>query len=134
MSPWNDRYRRAETLHSNVTDDADGSDATAATGGTANGPTDGTGDAPVSEETPRGPRAASEVDFAELSIPQRVFVAAVQNPTRGVVIVALFAFAFSFYIAFWMVFPRIAAAFSVLALVVSVALGGVYYGFDRYVD
>ncbi|MBP1922968.1 Flp pilus assembly protein TadB [Halorubrum alkaliphilum] len=113
-----------------MTDDVGRSD------GRSDVPTDEEADVPTDEatETPRGPRAASEVDFADLSLPQRVFVAAVQNPTRGVVIVALFAFAFSFYIAFWMVFPRIAAVFSVLVVVLGVALGVVYYLFDRYVD
>ncbi|MFC6754885.1 hypothetical protein [Halorubrum tibetense] len=80
------------------------------------------------------PDAVGEVDFADLSLPQRVFVAAVQNPTRGVVIAALFAFAFSFYIAFWMVFPRLAAAFTGLGIVLAAVLAVVYYLFARYVD
>ena len=110
-----------------MTDDADGSDGKRSVIGA---------DDDVHEEpapTP-DPDAVSEVDFADLSLPQRVFVAAVQNPTRGVVIAALFAFAFSFYIAFWMVFPRLAAAFSALGVVIAAVLAVVYYLFARYLD
>lgn len=76
----------------------------------------------------------ADVDFADLSFLQRLFVAAVQNPTRGVVVAALFAFAFSFYVAFWLAFPRVAALFSAVAVVVAVVLGGIYYLFDRGLD
>ncbi len=116
----NDRYSGVRTVHPAVTDDADRSNETGSTDGDSGGP--------------RGPSDVSEVDFADLSLPQRVFVAAVQNPTRGVVIVALFAFAFSFYIAFWMVFPGLAALFSGIAVVLGAALAAIYYLFDRYVD
>ncbi|WP_418281417.1 hypothetical protein [Halorubrum sp. DTA98] len=68
-----------------------------------------------------------DVEFGDLTLPQRVFVAAVQNPTRGVVIVALFAFAFSFYVAFWMVFPRVAAFLSGTAVVLALMALGIYY-------
>lgn len=103
-----------------MTDDADGSaEARPAEG---------------ESSAPRESDSTDEVDFADLSLPQRVFVAAVQNPTRGVVIVALFAFAFSFYIAFWMVFPRIAAVFSGVVGVLAVVLAAIYYLFARYVD
>jgi hypothetical protein len=88
---------------------------------------------------PTGPEDADadadgDVDFADLSLPQRLFVAAVQNPTRGVVVTALFAFAFAFYIAFWLAFPRVAALFSAVGVVVAVVLAGVYYLFDRLLD
>lgn len=75
-----------------------------------------------------------DVDFADLSLLQRLFVAAVQNPTRGVVVTALFAFAFSFYVAFWLAFPRVAALFSAVGVVVAVVLAGVYYLFDQLLD
>lgn len=78
--------------------------------------------------------ADGDVDFADLSLPQRLFVAAVQNPTRGVVVAALFAFAFAFYIAFWLAFPRVAALFSAVGVVVAVVLAGVYYLFDQLLD
>ena len=71
------------------------------------------------------------VEFGDLSLPQRVFVAAVQNPARGVIIVALFAFAFSFYIAFWMAFPRVAAFLSALAVGVGVLAILTYYALKR---
>ena len=74
-----------------------------------------------------GPDSDAPVDFDDLSLPQRVFVAAVQNPTRGVVIVGLFAFAFSFYVAFWMVFPRVAAFMSGIGLVLAGVIAAVYF-------
>lgn len=95
-----------------------------------------TDDVDVDGESPSEPDGtpgedAAEIDFEDLSLPQRVFVAAVQNPTRGVVITALFAFAFSFYIAFWLEFPRVAALFTALAAVVTLVALGVYYLIDR---
>jgi len=58
-------------------------------------------DASPGDTPPDGPNNPDvPVDFGDLSLPQRAFVAAVQNPTRGVVIVGLLAFAFSFYVAF----------------------------------
>lgn len=77
------------------------------------------GDAPVDAEDP--------VDFGDLSLPQRVFVAAVQNPSRGVFVVGLLAFAFSFYVAFWMVFPQVAAFLTAATLLVTVLALAVYY-------
>ncbi|MFO8116614.1 MAG: hypothetical protein R6U01_14855 [Halorubrum sp.] len=69
--------------------------------------------------------------FGDLSLPQRVFVAAVQNPTRGVVIVGLLAFGFSFYVAFWLVFPRIAAFMSAIGAVLVAIVALVYLISDR---
>lgn len=74
------------------------------------------------------------VDFGDLSLPQRIFVAAVQNPTRGVVIVGLFAFAFSFYVAFWMVFPRVAAFLSGIGAVLVAIVAAVYLLSNRFLD
>lgn len=72
------------------------------------------------------------VDFGDLSLPQRAFVAAVQNPTRGVMIAGLLAFAFSFYVAFWLVFPRVAAFMSVIGLVLVGIVVAVYVLSDRF--
>lgn len=74
------------------------------------------------------------VDFEDLSLPQRVFVAAVQNPTRGVVITGLFAFAFSFYVAFWLVEPAAAALVSAVGGAVAVVVGLIYLAVDRLAD
>ena len=87
------------------------------------------GDIRTKEDEPV--EAGDDVDFDDLSLPQRVFVAAVQNPTRGVAIVALFAFAFSFYIAFWMVFPRVAAFLSALAVGIGALAALAYYALQR---
>ena len=64
--------------------------------------------------------------FGDLTLPQRVFVAAVQNPTRGVVIAGLLAFGFSFYVAFWLVFPRVAAFVSAVGAVLVAIVALVY--------
>lgn len=69
--------------------------------------------------------------FGDLSLPQRVFVAAVQNPTRGVVIAGLLAFGFSFYVAFWLVFPRVAAFMSAIGAVLIAIVVLVYLISDR---
>lgn len=63
----------------------------------------------------------------DLSLPQRVFVAAVQNPGRGVFILFLLAFGFSFYIALWMAFPRVAASGTLVVGVASVLIGMLLY-------
>jgi len=129
-----------------VTDDAD-ADTTANAGATRTPRSDrpvgsvdgdrpdgvnGREDAASEEASPRGgTREPPEaVDFEDLSLPQRVFVAAVQNPTRGVFLLVLLAFAFSFYIAFWMVFPRVAAFLTALAVVLAALLFGIYYVLD----
>jgi len=85
----------------------------------------------IDDDEARIDEAPAEVDFADLSLPQRVFVAAVQNPTRGVFVVALLAFAFSFYVAFWMVFPRVAAFLSAMTLGLAAVSLAVYYGLKR---
>ena len=86
-------------------------------------------------DTPSGasaPEGDVPVDFSDLSLPQRIFVAAVQNPARGVVIVGLFAFAFSFYVAFWMVYPRVAAFMSGIGAVLVAITAVVYILSDRF--
>ena len=77
------------------------------------------------------PGDVGDVDFADLSLLQRLFVAAAQNPTRGVVIAALAAFAFSFYVALWLAFPQVALLFTVLSAVVVAVLVGGYMGLGR---
>ena len=71
-------------------------------------------------------------EFGDLSLPQRVFVAAVQNPTRGVVIVGLLAFAFSFYVAFWLIYPLVAAFLSAIGLILVGIVVLVYVVSDRF--
>jgi hypothetical protein len=100
----------------------------------ANAPDERPAEHDGSVAAPEDADADGDVDFADLSLLQRLFVAAVQNPTRGVVVTALFAFAFSFYVAFWLAFPRVAALFSAVGVVVAVVLAGVYYLFDRLLD
>ncbi|EMA61394.1 hypothetical protein [Halorubrum lipolyticum] len=80
---------------------------------------DGSAVDPASPNVPPNDRDGPDapVDFGDLTLPQRAFVAAVQNPTRGVVIAGLLAFAFSFYVAFWLVFPRVAAFMSAIGAV-----------------
>lgn len=112
-STGSDSYRVARFQPAVVTDDV-------AVADDAEPETDGTVDEGV-----------SDVDFEDLSLPQRVFVAAVQNPTRGVIVLGLIAFAFSFYVAFWLVFPRIAGFLTALTLIVGLVLAGIYYAIDR---
>jgi len=70
--------------------------------------------------------------FGDLSLPQRVFVAAVQNPTRGVVIAGLLAFALSFFVAFWLVFPRVAAFTSAVGAILVAIVALVYLASGRF--
>lgn len=127
-----------------MTDDAD-ADATADAGATRTTRPDGASgsvdvDRPEGVDGSEATTADSDVfespetvDFEDFSLPQRVFVAAVQNPTRGVFLVVLLAFAFSFYIAFWMAFPRVAAFLTTLTVVLAALLFGIYYVLDRVV-
>ncbi|GAB3414867.1 hypothetical protein GCM10027435_10340 [Haloparvum alkalitolerans] len=93
-------------------------------GGSADGPNLEGDDA---EARPTEPVEREELSLDDLTLPQRVFVAAVQNPTRGVFVAFLLAFAFSFYIALWLAFPRFAALGSAAAAVAAVVIGGVLY-------
>ncbi|ELZ36825.1 hypothetical protein [Halorubrum tebenquichense] len=70
-------------------------------------------------------------ELGDLSILQRAFVAAVQNPSRGVLVVGLLAFALAFYAAFWLSFPRVAGLLSALAAVVALVAAVVYWLLDR---
>ncbi|WP_424016080.1 hypothetical protein ACOZ35_14860 [Halorubrum xinjiangense] len=69
-------------------------------------------------------------EFGDLSIPQRAFVAAAQNPSRGLLVVGLFAFALAFYAAFWLSFPRVAGLLSAVALIVAAVAALVYWLLD----
>jgi hypothetical protein len=70
-------------------------------------------------------------EFGDLSILQRAFVAAAQNPSRGLLVVGLFAFALAFYAAFWLSFPAAAGLLSALALIVAAVAAVVYWLLDR---
>lgn len=105
-------------------EDVKAGDAAATDTATDNTGTAGDTNDPIGDAEP-------PVDFGELSLPQRVFVASVQNPTRGVVLVGLLAFAFSFYIALWLVFARVAAFLSVVGLVLVGIVVAVYVLSDR---
>ncbi|PHQ38329.1 hypothetical protein DJ69_12260 [Halorubrum persicum] len=119
-----------------MTDDEDGS---APDGSTADAsPADaqphapGTADAAATADAADSPDSAdAPIDFGTLSLPQRAFVAAVQNPTRGVMIAGLLAFAFSFYVAFWLVFPQVAAFMSAIGAVLVALVALVYLVSDR---
>lgn len=117
-----------------MTDDAesrvDGGADTERTAGGPN-PADPDASAPSSEAT-AGEFGDEAPSFGDLSLPQRVFVAAVQNPTRGVVIAGLLAFALSFYVAFWLVFPRVAAFMSAIGAVLVAIVAAVYLVSDRF--
>lgn len=111
-------------------------DADADADASADVPVDGAGpSAPDTNAAPvdATPKDVGDVDFADLSLLQRLFVAAAQNPTRGVVIAALAAFAFSFYVALWLAFPQVALLFTGLSVVIVAVLVGVYLGFGRLV-
>lgn len=69
--------------------------------------------------------AEEAVDFENLTLPQRIFVAAVQNPTRGALVGLLLLFGFGFYVAFWFAFPRVAALLSAIAVVVGGVIAAV---------
>ena len=69
--------------------------------------------------------------FGDLSVPQRAFVAAAQNPSRGLLVVGLFAFAIAFYGAFWLSFPGAAGFLTAVAVVVVAVAGLVYWLLDR---
>lgn len=70
-------------------------------------------------------------EFGDLSTLQRAFVAAAQNPSRGLLVVGLFAFALAFYAAFWLSFPRAAGLLSAVAVVVTGVAALVYWLLDR---
>lgn len=74
---------------------------------------------------PAADREGEAVDFENLTLPQRIFVAAVQNPTRGALVGLLLLFGFGFYVAFWFVFPRVAALLSAIAVVVGGVIAAV---------
>jgi len=116
-----------------LTDEAESRvDGGADTERAADGPDPADPDADAtSTETGGGAFGDDAPSFGDLSLPQRVFLAAVQNPTRGVVIVGLLAFGFSFYIAFWLVFPRVAAFTSAIGAVLVAIVALVYLISDR---
>lgn len=68
--------------------------------------------------------APARPSLDELTFPERVLVAAVQDPIRGLVVVLLSLFAISFLIALAFVYPFVALGFFLfLAFVVLAVLG-----------
>lgn len=131
--PESDRYRHLRDVSLRVTDDAEsrvdgGTDTDRAAGGAD--PVDPDTSAAGSQGS-TGEFGDDAPSFGDLTLPQRVFVAAAQNPTRGVLIVGLLAFGFSFYIAFWLVFPRVAAFMSAIGAVLIAIVALVYLVSDR---
>ncbi|OYR39297.1 hypothetical protein DJ82_02000 [Halorubrum sp. Ib24] len=116
-----------------MTDDAESrSDKRADTERAAGGPDPADPDrSAATAEDATGDFGDDAPSFGDLTLPQRVFVAAVQNPTRGVVIAGLLAFGFSFYVAFWLAFPRVAAFMSAVGAVLVAIVALVYLISDR---
>lgn len=135
-TPESDRYRHLRDVSARVTDDAESrADGGPDTERTAGGPDPAGPDRSAApSEAASGAFGDDAPEFGDLSLPQRVFVAAVQNPTRGVVIVGLLAFGFSFYIAFWLVFPRVAAFMSAIGAVLIAIVALVYLISDRFTE
>lgn len=77
------------------------------------------------EGEPNADPEEEAVDFENLTLPQRIFVAAVQNPSRGALVGLLLLFGFGFYVAFWFAFPRVAALLSAIAVVVGGVIAAV---------
>lgn len=77
------------------------------------------------EGEPNADLEEEAVDFENLTLPQRIFVAAVQNPSRGALVGLLLLFGFGFYVAFWFAFPRVAALLSAIAVVVGGVIAAV---------
>ena len=93
---------------------------------------DGESTAPADSGGPADDAVPEDVpDFGDLSILQRGFVAAAQNPSRGLLVVGLFAFAIAFYGAFWLSFPGAAGFLTAVAVVVVAVAGLVYWLLDR---
>jgi hypothetical protein len=93
---------------------------------------DGESTAPADSGGPADDVTPEDVpDFGDLSILQRGFVAAAQNPSRGLLVVGLFVFALAFYAAFWLSFPGAAGLLTAIALIVVVVAAAVYWLLDR---
>lgn len=94
-------------------------------------PTDGTEsvrpDSGSGEST--RPDGTSQPSLEDLTLPERVLVAAVQDPIRGFVVVVLLLFAISFLIALAFVYPLVALAFFLVSVVG--VLGVAAYGLLR---
>ena len=86
--------------------------------------TSGSGTSPPADDEP-------PLDLTELTLPQRIFVAAVQNPARGILLVGLLAFAIGFYIAFWLRFPTVAAFLTAIGAVIVSIIVAIYWVVNR---
>lgn len=76
-------------------------------------------------DDPKGGQSdAPRPSLDELTLPERVLVAAVQDPIRGFVVVVLFLFAVSFLIALAFVYPFVALGFFLFLVLVVLAILG----------
>lgn len=67
----------------------------------------------------KGQHDAESSSLADLSVPERVLVALVQDPIRGFVVVVLLLIAFSFLVALAFVYPLVALVFFLLLFLVT---------------
>lgn len=71
------------------------------------------------EEEPQQP------DLSALTLKERIAVATAQDPTKAIVVILLGLFAFTFYIAFFLVFPSVAVGFTLGVVVLAgIVVGG----------
>ena len=66
----------------------------------------------------------SQPSLEDLTLPERVLLAALQDPVRGLLVVVLLLFAVSFLIALAFVYPLVAAAFFLISALVLFAFVG----------
>ncbi|AUX10218.1 hypothetical protein AArcSl_2599 [Halalkaliarchaeum desulfuricum] len=88
---------------------------------TADGTTTAVEESRPAEESP---------SLEDLTLPERVLLAAIQDPVRGVVVVVLLLFAISFLIALAFIYPLVAAAFFLFSAIVLLAFVG--YGIRQF--
>jgi hypothetical protein len=69
-----------------------------------------------SEPSPDDPEETDP--FAALTLKERIAVATAQDPTKAMAVLVLFLFGLAFFVAFALVFPRVAVIFTLGTLVV----------------
>jgi hypothetical protein len=79
------------------------------------------GDEPVD---PSSGKRATDVDFGELTLKERIALATAQRPALGLFLVLFSLFAFTFFIALALVYPTVAGLFILVTLVVTLLGGG----------
>ena len=91
-------------------------------------PSDGSSDIPADGSTTTGDEFVAPEEpspsLEDLTLPERVLLAAIQDPVRGFVVVALLLFAVSFLIALAFVYPLVAAGFFLFSAIVLLAFVG----------